>query len=146
MSANPRRKRTAKATQPAVSRGGTPLESQIRDEVIVRVKRRLGLAERDRVPVEVQALVDSAAREVAESSIALAVMREVAGAAERLARRSAHEAGPEAAAVADFSDLPLLREAEYLAAKKKALQAAGFSSDDAMRILVAEVTGGSPRR
>jgi len=40
----------------------------------------------------------------------------------------------------------LLTEAEYLAAKKKALQAAGFSSDEAMRILVAEVSARQPIR
>jgi hypothetical protein len=78
------------------------------------------LAEQDGVPTEVQAFVDAAAREVAESSIANTVIEEVDNDANQ----------------------PLLREPEYLAAKKRALQAAGFSSDDAMRLLVAEVEGG----
>ena len=46
---------------------------------------------------------------------------------------------------ATASDRPLLQEAEYLAAKKKALQAAGFSSEEAMRLLVAEVAGTGSR-
>jgi hypothetical protein len=42
--------------------------------------------------------------------------------------------------------VPLLHEAEYLAAKKKALQATGFLSEEAMRILVAEVAGGGSQQ
>jgi hypothetical protein len=104
------------------------------------MKHRLGLAESERVPAEVQDLVDSAAREVAESSVAIAVIREVETVAKRLARSSLDGSGG-SQSVTPFSDLPLLQEAEYLAAKKKALQAAGFSSEEAMRILVAEVGG-----
>jgi hypothetical protein len=120
MSANRRRRGAAKPTRPAPPET-TPLESRIRQEVTSRVKQRLGLADQDGVPTEVQAFVDAAAREVAESSIANTVIEEVDNVANQ----------------------PLLREAEYLAAKKRALQAAGFSSDDAMRLLVAEVEGGA---
>jgi hypothetical protein len=103
------------------------------------MKQRLGLTESERVPAEIQGLVDSAAREVAESSVAIAVIREVETVAKRLARGSLDGNTPQA--MTTFSDLPLLQEAEHLAAKKKALQAAGFSSEEAMRILVAEVSG-----
>jgi hypothetical protein len=43
------------------------------------------------------------------------------------------------------SDPVLLQEAARLAAKRKALQVAGFSNDEAMRLLVAEVTGMASR-
>jgi hypothetical protein len=114
-----RRSGATRQTRPPIP--PTPLESRIEQEVTSRVKRRLGLAEEDGVPTEVQALVAAAVREVAENAIANTVIREVE----------------------TVADLPLLREAEYLAAKKRALQAAGFSSEDAMRILVAEVEGGA---
>lgn len=40
-------------------------------------------------------------------------------------------------------ELGLLKAAEELAVKRKALEAAGFSREEAMQILVAEVSGGS---
>jgi hypothetical protein len=118
MPTNRRRSGATKQARP-VTPEATPFESRIKQEVTRRVKRRLGLAEKDGIPTEVQAVVDAASRAVAESSIEKTVIQEL----ERVA------------------DLPLLREAEYLAAKKRALQAAGFSNEDAMRILVAEVGG-----
>lgn len=104
------------------------------------MKQRLGLAESENVPAEIQDIVDSAAREIAESSIANAVIQEVGSVARRLGGNQKHvRNGAHSVAT---SDPPLLQEAEYLAAKKKALQATGFSSEEAMRILVAEVAGG----
>jgi hypothetical protein len=44
------------------------------------------------------------------------------------------------------SDLPLLEEAENLAANKKALEAAGFSTEEAMRILIAEIAADKRRQ
>jgi len=133
-----RKTRAATTKQVAASRPTeTPLESQLKQEITVGIKRRLGLDESDKVPAEVQGLVDSAAREVVENSIATGVMQELESVARRLARWDA-----EPAAARSFWDLELLHEAEYLAAKKKALQAAGFSSEEAMRLLVAEVTAG----
>jgi uncharacterized protein with von Willebrand factor type A (vWA) domain len=140
MTAN-RRQRAATKHMAAVSATATPLENRIKEEVTVGVKRRLGLDDSDRVPAAVQGVVDSAAREVAESSMAISVIREVEDVTKRLGRSSFSDAAAEA--ITSFSDLALLQEAEYLAAKKKALQAVGFSSDDAMRILVAEVSAGS---
>jgi hypothetical protein len=142
MTASRRSKAPARQIQPAASRTEMPLESRIKHEVTTRLRRRLGLRDQERVPAEVQALVDSAAREVAESSIAATVIQEVETATRRLRQSSTEAIEP----ATSFSDLPLLHEAEHLAAKKKALQAAGFSSDDAMRILVAEVGGGSSSR
>jgi hypothetical protein len=136
--------RRRRAAAPKVGSGpdtATPLENSIKQEVTARMKQRLGLAESERVPTEIQEIVDSAAREVAESSIAIAVIREVEDAAKRLGRLPI-DAGHREQAATTISNLPLLQEAEYLAAKKKALQATGFSSEEAMRILVAEVAHG----
>jgi hypothetical protein len=140
----PARRRPARATpKPVVAASAieTPLENRLKQEITVAMKRRLGLNERDKVPAEIQGLVDSAAREVAESSMASSVMQEVENVTRRLGRSWPEDQVAEA--VTSFSELEVLQEAEYLAAKKKALQAAGFSSDEAMRILVAGVTARS---
>jgi hypothetical protein len=141
MSANPRQGAAAKP-QAATSPRATPLENRIKQEVKVGIKRRLGLGDGDRLPAGVQGLVDSAAHEVAESSLAMSVLREVEAVARRMGQIEDRRDG--SAAVARHSKMGLLAEAEYLAGKKKALQAAGFSSDEAMRILIAEVSAGQP--
>jgi hypothetical protein len=138
MSGN-RRPRAARKPRAAISARATPLETRIKGEVKVGVRRRLGLSDGDRLPAGVQGLVDAAAHEVAESSLALSVLREVEDVAKRIGSR---REGTEA--FASQSEMGLLAEAQYLAAKKKALQAAGFSSDEAMRILVAEVSAWQP--
>jgi hypothetical protein len=105
------------------------------------MKQRLGLAENEAVPAEIQEIVDSAAREIAESTVATAVIREVENVAKRLRPTSVTASGG-AQVVTPASDLPLLEEAKYLATRKKALEAMGFSSEEAMRIIVSEVAGG----
>lgn len=144
----PATRRTTKAAPRRVasaSAAETPLESRLKQEITLAMKRRLGLDERDQVPAEIQGLVDSAAREVAEGSMATSVMHEVENVARRLGRGWPRDEVAEG--VMDSSELDsLLREAEYLAAKKKALQAAGFSSEEAMRILVADVGAGRSQR
>ena len=141
MSANQRQGATQKP-RAAISARATPLEKRIKQEVKVGIKQRLGLGDGDRLPAGVQGLVDSAAHEVAESSLAMSVLREVEAVAKRMGRLGDGHDGTEA--FARHSEMGLLAEAEYLAAKKKALQAAGFSSDEAMRILIAEVSAWQP--
>lgn len=141
MSANRRRKRASSQGAPA-SPGATagPLENRIKEEVTAGMKQRLGLAESERIPAPVQDLVDSAARDAAENAVEIAVIREVEDVTTRLARGPGRSDGSKSPTTS--SDVSLLKEAEQLAAKKKALEAAGFSSDEAMRILIAEVVGG----
>jgi hypothetical protein len=139
LSANRRRRATQKP-RAAISARATPFENRIKQEVKFGIKRRLGLGDGDRLPAGVQGLVDSAAHEVAESSLAMSVLREVEAVATRMGPIGESRDG--IGAVARRSKTGLLAEAEYLAAKKKALQAAGFSSDEAMRILIAEVSAG----
>lgn len=132
-----KRRRAATPKQVAHSpAAAAPMENRVKQELTVGVKRRLGLGENERVPAEIQGVVDSAAREVVGNSVASAVVREVSKLRpSSLSGTSGSEATPLS------SDVALLREAEHLAAKKNALLVAGFSNDEAMRILVAEVAG-----
>lgn len=135
MSANRRRRAVRSPTAPRTDRVA-PLERQVRDELSVGVRRRLGLGARETIPTDVQELVDAAAHQLAENSVATAIFREVT----RLAPQplSAHSGS---SAVGTPSDQELLRDAERLAARRKALRIAGFTDDEAMRLLVAEVAG-----
>jgi hypothetical protein len=105
------------------------------------MRRRLSLAERERLPDAVKKLIDAAARDVAEAAVEIAVLREV----EEAARSAARAPRMGSDKVTAQSDLPLLERAENLAAKKKALEAAGFSTDEAMRILIAEIAADNRR-
>jgi hypothetical protein len=142
MSANRRRKTASKhvvSTAPAATAG--PLESRIKEEVTAGMKQRLGLPESVKIPAPIQELVDSAARDAAENAVEIAVIREVEDVTTRLARGSPERSGGSKSPTT-FSDVSLLQHAEQLAAKKKALEGAGFSNEEAMRILIAEVAGG----
>jgi hypothetical protein len=68
--------------------------------------------------------------------VATALVREVT---ELRPSRLSGNSGPDA--VGTLPEVAVLREAERLAAKKKALRIAGFSNEEAMRLLVAEVAG-----
>jgi hypothetical protein len=129
MSGSRRRRAPTASREPSAS----PLEKRIEDELTSGVRRRLGLAEGEAIPTEIQRLVDSAAREVVASSLATAVVREVTNLRSLNGSIGNVESKP--------ADPAVVREAERLAGKKQALRLAGFSSDEAMRILVAEVTG-----
>jgi hypothetical protein len=113
-----------------------PLEKLIKDKVTVRIRERLDLDDRDAIPEAIQNLVDTAARDVTQNAIEIAVIREVKEAARSL--RSWSSSG----AITTPADLVLLQGAENLAVKRRALQGAGFSREEAMRILVAEISAG----
>ena len=142
MSANRRRKTASRQVGPAApaARAG-PLENRIKKEVTTGMKQRLGLTESEAIPAPIQELVDSAARDAAENAVEIAVIREVEDVTTRLARGSPGKSGGSKSPTT-FSDVSLLQDAEQLAAKKKALEGAGFSNEEAMRILIAEVAGG----
>ncbi len=145
MSANRRRKTAPKqfaAAAPAATAG--PLENRIKEEVTAGMKQRLGLPESEKIPAPIQDLIDSAARGAAENAVEIAVIREVEDVTTRLARGSPERSG-RSKSPTTFSDVSLLQDAEQLAAKKKALEGAGFSNEQAMRILIAEVAGGHSR-
>src|SRR5215211_5903769 len=128
MSASRRRKtasRQVALAAPAATAG--PLENRIKEEVSAGMKQRLGLSESETIPAPIQDLVDAAARDAAENAVEIAVIREVEDVTTRLARGSP---GTRSKSPTNLSDVSLLQDAEELAAKKKALEAAGFSSDE----------------
>jgi hypothetical protein len=101
------------------------------------MRRRLNLTDEEQLPEGVNGLIATAAKDVVENAVEMAVLRDV----ERAARTATEFGG--AAAVTERSDLALLEKAEALAAKKKALEAAGFTSEEAMQILTAEIAAGT---
>lgn len=125
-------RRLAAASPPTAG----PLQNQIKDEVSARIRGRLGLGNRDALPEAIENLVDAAARDVTENAVEIAVIREV----EQAAR---HLRGSASSAITSPPDLGILQGAETLAVKRKALQGAGFSREEAMRILVAEISAGA---
>jgi hypothetical protein len=131
-----------------------PLVQRITREATMQMRRRLGLAERARLPDGIKHLVDAAARDIVGSALEVAVAREVTGTAARVARSSRSESKdvstPSGLPLlneglrlrsSDFSG-PLLEKARALAAEKNALEATGFSSEEAMQTLVAEIAAG----
>jgi hypothetical protein len=136
----PTRTRKAPSRQPATVSPPTagPLEKQINHQVSAKIRTRLRLHERDPIPEAIQSLVDAAARNVAENAVEIAVIREVDEVARHLARGSSWDSE-----VVSSPDFVLLQDAEKLAAKSKALQGAGFSREEAMRLLIAEISAGA---
>jgi hypothetical protein len=118
------------------------------------MRRRLGLADRARLPDGIKHMIETAARDTVETALEVAVGQEVAATARRMVRDSRSRSND----VSVPSDLPLLDEglslrsvdvsrpllerAKGLVAEKHALEAAGFSSEEAMQILVAEIGAG----
>jgi hypothetical protein len=136
----PTRTRKAPSRRPATVSPPTagPLEKQINHQVSAKIRTRLRLHERDPIPEAIQSLVDAAARNVAENAVEIAVIREVDEVARHLARGSSWDSE-----VVSSPDFVLLQDAEKLAAKSKALQGAGFSRDETMRLLVADISAGA---
>jgi hypothetical protein len=137
MPASRTRKATPRRLAAASPPTAGPLQDQIKDEVSARIRGRLGLGERDALPEAIENLVDAAARDVTENAVEIAVIREVEEAARHL--RGSASSG----AITSPPDLGILQDAETLAVKRKALQGAGFSREEAMRILVAEISAGA---
>jgi hypothetical protein len=136
----PTRTRKAPSRRPATVSPPTagPLEKQINHQVSSKIRTRLRLHERDPIPEAIQSLVDAAARNVAANAVEIAVIREVDEVARHLARGSSWDSE-----VVSSPDFVLLQDAEKLAAKSKALQGAGFSRDETMRLLVADISAGA---
>jgi hypothetical protein len=115
----------------------SPEERRVRERLSAGVKRRLGLKQNDETPADVEKLIEDAAHEIVGSSMATAVVRE----ATKLSTPSTHHTSGSGQA-ASAADAAMLHDAERLAARKKALRIAGFSNEEAMRLLVAEVAAG----
>jgi hypothetical protein len=128
--------------------GGT-VEADIKRSVDKAMKKRLGLKGNQRLPGDVAALITSASAAAASRSMELEVLR---GAEEAARGFTAGDPVARFTAKAKLADRSLVaiskstevenilkKRAQMLASKKKSLEDAGFSSDEAMTILLADI-------
>lgn len=128
---------------------GTQVEKDIKSSVEKAMRARLGLTGRAKLPGDVQTLIDSASSTAAAKALEVNVIKEVEDAArdatsgDVLARftSKARLAEQGLAHIAGSSEVDkiLQSRANLLAAKKKALEAAGFTSSEAMEIVLADI-------
>src|SRR5512132_526069 len=78
----------AGASMHAAPAAAGPLVRRITREATIEMRRRLGLAERARLPDAIKPLIEAAARKIVESALGAAVAREVTGTAKPMARAS----------------------------------------------------------
>lgn len=125
------------------------LETDIDKSVTKVMKERLGLKSNQKLPADVQATIKAAAATASQASLENAIVREASEVATGTARGSVLDrfdlkvdvarAGLDHIAGSNDVKKILARRAEMLATKKQTLEAAGFSSDEAMEILLADI-------
>lgn len=123
------------------------VEDSIRKEVTTQVGAQLGIA--GQLPAEVGQVIEAATKAAAAKSVELTIAQVTEEAAKNLTRGSVLDRFDDKIKVAadsighisqsDDVDQVLKRRAELLAKKRKALVDAGFSNDEAMKILLADV-------
>jgi hypothetical protein len=123
------------------------VEDAIRNNVETTVKKQLSIS--GDLPADVKEIVDSAARSAAATSIELAVTRATEEAARDVGRKTLLDRFDDKIKVAAGSlthigqsgevDKVLKGRSELLAKKRAALVTAGFSNDEAMQILLADI-------
>jgi len=124
-------------------------EDEIGEAVEQRMRSRLGITANRKLPAEVDALIKSAAATAAGSTLETAVVRDVTEATNDLVRGSVLDrfdikvadarVGLDHIAGSNDVEKILTRRAEMLATKKAALETAGFTSEEAMEILLADI-------
>lgn len=125
------------------------LTNRIRADVVKSVRKRLGLAANAPLPPSVAAVIDDTVRNASRQAIELGVTKDAEQAASETSRRvvfdgfvdkvSAAREGIEIIQNSEDVQVILRRRAELLWAKRRALETAGFSSAEAMSILLAEL-------
>lgn len=125
------------------------VEDDINEAVTARMRERLGIASEQPLPADVKTLIGTAATTAAQRSIELAVTRDVEEISTDVARGSLlsrfdakvdlARKGLDHIVQSDDVHEIMKRRADMLAAKKEALEAAGFSSQEAMDILLADI-------
>lgn len=127
------------------------IEDSIRKDVTNQVGTQLGLA--GALPAEVGKVIEAATKAAAAKSVELTIAQVTEDAARNVTRGSvldrfdgkikvAAESIDHISASSDV-DQVLKKRAELLAKKRKALVDAGFSNDEAMKILLADVNSRS---
>lgn len=124
------------------------LEREIEKVVNKRMGERLGVDPR-RLPAELKSVISTAAAAAAQQSVELSVTKDVDEAIGDISRGSvldkfdsrvdlARKGLDHIAASSDVQRI-MTKRAQMLAQKKQALVAAGFSDDEAMEILLADI-------
>jgi hypothetical protein len=125
------------------------LETDIDKSVTKVMKDRLGLKANQKLPDDVQATIKAAAASASQASLENAIVREASEIATGAARGSVLDrfdlkvdvarAGLDHIAGSNDVKVILARRAEMLALKKKTLETAGFTTEEAMEILLADI-------
>jgi hypothetical protein len=133
---------------PLVVSGGS-VEQDIRKSVEKSMKKRLGLTGNKKLPADVAALITSASATAAAKAIEMEVFRGAEEAARGFTASDAISkfnvkakiAEQSLTAIAGSNDVGsiLKKRSDMLAAKKKALETAGFTSGEAMQILLGDI-------
>ena len=129
--------------------GVKAVEEDIKQTVLKRMKERLAVTDGGTIPAELQTAIAGAAATAAQRSIELSVTRDIDEAVSNVTRGSligrfdsrvgAARAGLDHIAASDDVQQIMKKRAEMLAAKKKALEAAGFTTEQAMEIVLADI-------
>ncbi len=125
------------------------LESDIDKSLTKTMKQRLGLKSNQRLPADVQATIKAAAATASQTAMENAIVRQASELAIDTARGSVLDrfdlkvdvarAGLDHIAGSNDVKKILARRAEMLATKKQTLEKAGFTTDEAMQILLADI-------
>jgi hypothetical protein len=128
---------------------GSSVENDIRKSVEKSMKETLGLTGNQRLPADVAALVSSASVTAASKAVELQVATQAELAAKDIARGNVLTRFTDKAKLAEQGmihisqssevDQILKKRAQLLASKRDSLVAAGFSADEAMTIILADI-------
>jgi hypothetical protein len=138
------------AGEPAITLGAVSVQSveeNLRKDVEARVKSQLGLE--GELPADVKEAIDSASKASAAKAVQLSVAQAAEDGARAINRGAKLDLFDDKIKIAADSivhigassevDQVLQQRAELLAKKRKALVTAGFSDEEAMQILLADI-------
>jgi hypothetical protein len=128
---------------------GSSVEQDVRKTVEKSMKQTLGLTGNQKLPADVSALISSAAVTAASKAVELQIATEAERAVKDIGKRDVLSRFTEKAKLAEQGlvhisqssevDQILKKRAQLLAAKKTSLENAGFTSTEAMSIILADI-------
>lgn len=128
---------------------GSSIEQDVRKTVEKSMKQTLGLTGNQKLPADVSALISSAAVTAASKAVELQIAIDAERAVKDIGKRDVLTRFTEKAKLAEQGlvhisqssevDQILKKRAQLLAAKKTSLESAGFTSTEAMSIILADI-------
>ena len=128
---------------------GSSVEQDVRKTVEKSMKQTLGLTGNQKLPADVSALISSAAVTAASKAVELQIATEAERAVKDIGKRDVLSRFTEKAKLAEQGlvhisqssevDQILKKRAQLLAAKKTSLENAGFTSTEAMSVILADI-------